>query len=173
MSLIRTCLFLFVLSVSSLSAQDVLFQSSFDDDTGFTVLRGSDDTEVTFGYDYADFDGIPESPNFALTSGAVRTGLKLEANLGDGVAAAVAVVTDGLELAGRFDVQLDVWLNYNFPAGGAGTTEYGGLAIGHDGEFGGLNGASFIYDTDGDSSRDYILYKDLNRQELDLSLIHI
>lgn len=167
MPLYRTLFFLSFLSVSPLVAQDVLFQSSFDDDTGFTVLRGADDTEVTFGYDYADFDGIPESPSFGLTSGDARTGLKLEANLFANAPAAVAVVTEGLELSGRFDVQLDVWLNYNFPAGGNGTTENGGLGIGHDGEFGGLNGASFIYNSDGDTSRDYVLYKDLNRQELD------
>lgn len=153
------------LLTSSAFAQEILFQSSFDTGEGFVVLPGSEDTEVEFGYDYADFDGIPESPNFEAVGGDPVSGLKMQANLGDAAAAAIAVVTEGLELTGTYEVSMDVWLNYNFPAGASGTTEYGGLGVGHDGEFGGLNGASFIYDTDGDSSSDYVLYKDLARQE--------
>lgn len=148
-------------------AQDVLFQSTFDSDDGFIVLSETEDVNSTFEYDYSEFDGIPEAPNSGDLGGAANTGLKLEANLFEGVAAAVAVVTQGVELTPQYEVQVDAWLNYNYPAGTAGTTEFGGLGVGHDGEFGGLNGASFIYDTDGDSSRDYILYKDLERQELD------
>ena len=158
---------LLCLTPVSVWSQDVLFQSSFDSDDGFIVLSETEDVRSTFGYDYSEFDDIPEAPNSGETSGSSNTGLKLEANLFDGVAAAVAVVANEVELTDRYEAQVDAWLNYNFPAGTAGTTEFGGLAVGHDGEFGGLNGASFIYDTDGDSSRDYILYKNLERQELD------
>ena len=169
MAVIRTssCLFL-ALFANQLVAQETLFQSNFDSDEGLVVLPGTDDTRFEFGNDYADFDGIPEAPNSGLTAGSGQSGLKLEANIESAEAAAIVVVTDGLELAGMYEVQLDVWLNYNFLAANAvGTTEYGGLGVGHDGEFGGLSGASFIYDTDGDSSRDYILYKDLTQQEIE------
>ena len=162
-SFIATCFLL----PGTLLAQDVVFQSNFDAEDGFVALPGSEDTRFTFGYDYAEFDDIPEAPNSAATAGAERSGLKLEANLFELTATEIAVATAGLELSGQYEVQVDAWLNYNFPDGAAGTTEFGGLAVGHDGETGGRNGASFIYDTDGDSSRDYILYKDLERQELE------
>ena len=41
------------------------------------------------------------------------------------------------------------------------------FSVGHDGETENLNGASFIYDTDGDSGSDYRLYKDTTFQTLD------
>ena len=155
-----------VLAIAHVSAQEILFQTNFDNDDGLVVLPQSDDSEFTFGYDYEIDDTIPEAPNSALTGGAAQTGLKLEANLSLGADDSIAVATDELGLTGRYSVQVDVWLNYNFPAGTAGTTEFGGLSVGHDGETGGVNGASFLYDTDGDTARDYRLYKDADEQVL-------
>ena len=54
----RTFLFLILFSTTSLFAQDVIFQSSFESEDGFLVLS-DEDTLSTFGYDYADFDDIP------------------------------------------------------------------------------------------------------------------
>jgi len=150
---------LFLFSVSSLFAQDIIFQTNFDAEDGFVVLSETEDVDSTFGYVYSGFDDIPEAPNSGATGGADQSGLKLEANIFDGEFAAIAVVTQGLELPNQYEVQVDAWLNYNFPAGTAGTTEFGGLGVGHDGEFGGLNGATFLYDTDGDSGSDYRFYK--------------
>lgn len=164
---LRRFVFFFLLVPFSVSAQEVLFQSSFDDDDGFVVLSGSDDVFHEFGYEYSSFDGIPEAPNSGLTGGDSHLGLRLEANLSAGQVTEILAVTDGLGLSGRYQVSLDVWLNYNFPAGASGTTEYGGLGVGHDGDFPGFDGATFIYDTDGDSGSDYILFKNLERQSIE------
>lgn len=169
MNVVRSLLLLSVLQLAGLttSAQEILFQSNFGSDEGFVALPTSDDAEFEFDYDYADFDGIPEAPNSALTGGDARRGLKLQANISAGEFSAIAVATDSLELAGQYAVQVDVWLNFNFPAGTAGTTEFGGLAVGHDATTLGFNGASFVYDTDGDSGSDYRLYKDSTFQTLE------
>ena len=166
----RVLFALFLFSSSSLFAQDVIFQSSFESEDGFLVLSsdGTEDVRSTFGYDYADFDDVPEAPNSEALGGAVRTGLKLEANIFDGVAASIAVIPTGLDLPSQYEVQVDAWLNYNVIAvDRTGTTEFGGLGLGHDGEFEGINGGSFLYDTDGDSGSDYRLFKDLELQALD------
>lgn len=149
------------------AGQEVIFQSSFDSEDGFIALPTSDDSEYEFDYDYADFDAIPEAPNSALIGGAAQRGLKLQANISEGVFSAIAIATDGLELSGQYLVQVDVWLNFNFPAGTAGTTEFGGLAVGHNATTLGFDGASFVYDTDGDSGSDYRLYKGSTFQTLE------
>ena len=164
---LRRLAFFFLLAPLSVSAQDVLYQTSFDDGDGFVVLSGSDDVFHEFGYEYSSFDGIPEAPNSDLTGGDPHLGLRMEANLSAGQVTEILAVTEGLDLSGRFEVSLDVWLNYNYPAGASGTTEYGGLGVGHDGEFPGFDGATFIYDTDGDSGSDYILWKNFERQAAD------
>ena len=146
--------------------QEILFQTGFDDDSGMIGLP-DDDAEVEFNYEYLDFDGIPEAPNSALLDGEANRGLRMEANIQAGFISSAAVSTVDLELSGRYAVQVDVWLNYNFPAGTAGTTEYGGLAVGHDAETPNLSGAAFLYDTDGDTTTDYRLYKDTTFQVLD------
>ena len=158
-----------LLLAGTLSAQEIVFQTTFDteDSSGFLDLSNSEDTMITFGYDYIGFDEIPEAPNTEILGGEANLGLKMEANLFDGVDAAAIVVTDGLDLSGNYEVQVDIWLNYNPPAGGVGTTEFGGVGVGHDGETEGFSGASFIYDTDGDSSRDYRIYKDGNETIFD------
>lgn len=148
-------------------AQEIVFQTSFDENDGFVELATNEDIGVTFGYDYVDFDLIPEAPNSGLLSGDEFTGLKLEANVEFGEASAIAMVTEGLDLSGSYEFQVDAWLNFNPPAGGSGTTEFGGIGVGHDGSSTGLNGASFLYDTDGDSSLDYRMFKDVSLIGLD------
>lgn len=153
-------LFVGAVATLSLPAQEVVFQTSFDNDDGMIALQWSDDSKFTFGYDYADFDTIPEAPHTNSVGGDARKGLKLEANLSMAAFDSIAVATEDLGLTGPYSAQVDIWLNYNFPAGASGTTEFGGLSVGHDGELGGVSGATFIYDTDGDSGSDYRLYKD-------------
>ncbi len=149
--------------------QEILFQTSFDDDTGMIALA-DDDAEAEFNYEYLDFDGIPEAPNSDAVDGDPNRGLRLSANIQAGAISAVAVATEDLNLSGQYTVQVDAWLNYNFPAGTAGTTEYGGLGVGHDGVTPNLSGASFLYNTDGDTTTDYRLYKDTTFQTLDSAL---
>lgn len=144
------------------SAQgQVLFTSDLDSGTGFTVL-GTADTTSEFGYDYSA-DGITAAPN-----GTGTTGLKLTANNGDAVAAGaeIVAVADLVITAPIYSVKVDAWVNAvgPFPGGGAGSTEFGGIGIGHDGTTVGRNGGSFLYTGDGGSSRDYRLYKDINEQ---------
>ena len=155
-------LVLLLFLAGTLSAQEIVFQTTFDDDdsSGFLELSNSDDTLITFGYDYIVFDEIPEAPNTEMLGGEDNLGLKMEANLTQGADTSAIIVTDGLDLSGNYEVQVDIWLNFNPPASGPGTTEFGGVGVGHDGETEGFSGASFIYDTDGDSSRDYRIYKD-------------
>lgn len=160
---------LFLLLLAPLvCAQEVIFQTNFESEDGFVIRQNNDDSIFEFGYEYNSFDDIPEAPNSALVGGEAHQGLKLEANLELGEFSVIAAVTDGLDLTGKYAVQVDAWLNYVITAGTAGTTEFGGLSVGHNDEFEeALSGASFLYDTDGDSGSDYRLYKDSVFQGLD------
>ncbi|XAM00101.1 PEP-CTERM sorting domain-containing protein [Phycisphaeraceae bacterium D3-23] len=137
----------------------VVFSSDLDTGAGFTVL-GTADTASAFGYDYSA-DGIPSAPN-----GTGTTGLRLDANITTGTASQIAAVTTATFSAPLYTVTVDAWVNANgpFPGGGGGSTEFGGLGVGHDGVTAGLNGGSFIYTGEGGSSRDYRMYKDDGEQ---------
>ncbi|MFT7172486.1 MAG: hypothetical protein ACI9NQ_000698 [Paracoccaceae bacterium] len=152
-----------LVSAPAMAPAAMLFFSDFDSSTGLTVL-GSPDTSSQFGYDYSA-DGIPSAPN-----GSGTTGLRLEANNGDATAAAeqIAVVTTSTITAPLYRVSVDAWVNAvgPFPGGGAGSTEFGGMIIGHDGATVGRNGGSLLYTGEGGSSRDYRLYKDAGEQFL-------
>ncbi|QDT70655.1 hypothetical protein MalM25_36100 [Planctomycetes bacterium MalM25] len=138
---------------------DILFSSDLDTSTGLTVA-GTSDTASTFGYDYSA-DGIPSAP-----SGSGTTGLKLEANLSAGSANEIAAFTDVAITADVYKVTVDAWGNTvgPFPAGGAGSTEFTGLAVGHDGVTAGRSGGTLLYTNEGGSSRDYRLYKNNSEQ---------
>jgi PEP-CTERM motif len=139
-----------------------LFSSSLDDASGMAVV-GTADTASAFGYDYSA-DGIPEAPN--SVGGAATTGLKMEANISTGSASEISAVTTGLAVSGKYNMQVDLWVNANgpFPAGGGGSTEFGGGGVGHDGATAGRNGAAVLATGEGGSSRDYRLYKDIGEQ---------
>ena len=145
------------LGVSAQGAE--LFSSDLDSSAGFTVL-GTADTASAFGYDYSA-DGIPSAPN-----GTGTTGLRLDANITTGASHQIAAVTNMTFNAPVYTVTVDAWLNANgpFPGGGGGSTEFGGMGVGHDGVTAGLNGGSFIFTGEGGSSRDYRMYKDATEQ---------
>jgi hypothetical protein len=138
-----------------LGSAAVLFQTNFDDATGLSVL-GTADTAVDFGWDYSAV-GVPQNPNSGDT-----TALRLAANISAGAANEVAVVTSGQNFSGPYQVTFDFWVNANgpFPAGGTGSTEFGGGVVGHDGATAGRNGGSLIISGEGGSSRDWRLYND-------------
>lgn len=165
-SLIARAVLLVIIGMSLISNVQAVtvFSSDFDTGTSMTVI-GDADTDHMFGYDYSA-DGIPEAPN--NVGGSATTGLKLEANIVTPTGAEeIGVVTTGLTLSGKYSVQADIWINANgpFPGGGSGSTEFAGLAVGHDGVSSGRSGASFIYNGDANAgSRDYRLYKDDGEQ---------
>ncbi|MCB1095048.1 MAG: PEP-CTERM sorting domain-containing protein [Verrucomicrobiae bacterium] len=128
----------------------LVFSDNLSSSANWTVL-GDADTDATFGYDYSA-DGIPAAPN-----GADTIGLKLQANITSGTVATVAAVRSTGISGTPYRVSFDVWSNYAIA--GAGTTEFAGGGVGHDGVTAGLNGASLLVTGDGGSSRDIRLYK--------------
>lgn len=145
--------------VATSASAATLFSSDLDTSAGFVVL-GTADTASTFGYDYSA-DGIPSAPN-----GTGTTGLKLQANISAGAANEIVAVTTATFNNPVYTVQVDAWVNANgpFPGGGGGSTEFGGLGVGHDGTTVGRNGGSFIFTGEGGSTRDYRMYKDTSEQ---------
>jgi hypothetical protein len=105
-------------------AIEVLFADNFDVNTAanWVTNRSTTDTRVTFNYNHAA-DGIPSAPH--ATGGTTR-GVKFEANLTSGAAAAINVSPVGQNFAGDYRLRFDAWLNANgpFPLGGNGSTEH-------------------------------------------------
>ena len=101
-----------------------LFADGFDTDTSanWLVNRSSADTQVTFNYDYSA-DGISLAPN---SSGGTTRGVKFEANMFNGVAAAINISPAGRSFGGNYRLRFDLWINANgpFPGGGVGSTEH-------------------------------------------------
>ena len=139
-----------------LTAQDVVFTSDLDDGAGWSIVA-DDDTASEFGLDYSRF-GIPSAPN-----GGGTTGLWMAANIVDpGEAAWISATPDDVTVSGRYAVEFDAWVNYN---SSGGTTEFIGGFVGFDAAAGSpRSGAGLVGDSDGDSSRDYRLYKNANEQ---------
>jgi hypothetical protein len=133
----------------------VVFTSDLDDGTGWTIVADAD-TSSEFGFDYSPF-GIPSAPN-----GSGTTGLRMAANIADSAAAVISATPDDVQLTLPYMVQVDFWINYN---SSGGTTEFIGGFAGFDATVGNpRNGAGLLGDSDGDSARDYRLYKDASEQ---------
>lgn len=109
--------------------QTVVFTDNFDANTAanWTVNKSSTDTRVTFNYDYAA-DGIPPAPHAV---GGTTRGVKFEANMVNGVTAALSVSPTGQSFSGDYRLHFDMWINANgpFPLGGTGSSQFitGGL----------------------------------------------
>jgi len=102
------------------------------DSTGWIVNKSTDDTEVTFGYDYS-VDGIPAAPN----SDGSTIGVKFEANIAAPTGAeAVSISPVGASFTGDYEVKFDMWINANgpFPSGGGGSTEFFTAGVGTTGD---------------------------------------
>ncbi len=135
-----------------------LFADNFDLNTAanWVTNRSSTDTRVTFNYNYAP-DGIPAAPH--ATGGTTR-GVKFEANLVTGVAAALNISPVGQSFTGDYRLHFDMWLNANgpFPGGGVGSTEHFTAGLGTTGNQlhwtgagGGASGHWFVVDGEGGS----------------------
>jgi hypothetical protein len=107
-----------------------LFSDNFDVNTAanWVTNRSSSDCRVAFNYDYSPY-GIPSAPN--STNGTTR-GVKFEANVSLGVAAAINISPVGQNFGGDYRLHFDLWINANgpFPAGGAGSTQHGTAGVG-------------------------------------------
>ena len=112
----------------------LLFGDNFDSDSSgnWAVHKSTDDTAVTFGYDYSA-DGIPAAPN----SDGTTIGIKFEVNIAaPTVAEAVSISPAGGNFTGDYQVKFDMWINANgpFPGGGGGSTEFFTAGVGTTGD---------------------------------------
>lgn len=118
---------------------------------------GAADSLATFGYDYSA-DGIPEAPS--TTGGNATSGVKLEANLSAGALDVFTLVPNGQNFTGTHQLRFDAWMNFNTDVAGAGTTEFLGGGVGHNGAAADLiSGAQLVATGDGGSSNDYRAFK--------------
>jgi hypothetical protein len=135
------------------------FSDTFDVNTAASWLtnRSSTDTRVTFNYNYA-LDGIPAAPG---STGGTTRGVKFEANMVNGVAAAINISPSGQSFSGDYRLRFDLWLNQNgpFPDGGIGSTEHFTAGLGTSGNQlhwtgagGGTSGHWFVVDGEGGST---------------------
>jgi hypothetical protein len=145
------------------SRAQLLFAQDFDfDSTGdWIVNSGPGNNLADFFFDYSTV-GIPLAPR---SSGTVRRGLKLQANLSGGIFGGISVSPFGLSLTGDYILSFDFWQNYNGPVagGGNGTTQAGGAGIGTSGtvpQWAGSAQSSVFFATtvDGGSAADYRAY---------------
>ncbi|HTB84409.1 MAG TPA: GH25 family lysozyme [Candidatus Sulfotelmatobacter sp.] len=118
-----------VVSLIVYPLQTTVFSDNFDVNTAtnWTLNASSSDTAATFNYDYSAV-GIPSAPN--STNGTTR-GLRMQANLANGVVAALSLSPTNRSFSGDYRVHFDAWINVNgpLPGGGAGSTLFltGGL----------------------------------------------
>lgn len=97
----------------------------------WTVRKSSTDTRVTFNYDYSPY-GIPSAPG--STGGSTR-GAKFEANMANGVVAALNMSPSSGVFPADCKLTYYLWMNANgqFPAGGTGSTQHGTVGMGTTG----------------------------------------
>ena len=135
-----------LLTVTLPPVLQTVWLDNFDANTAgnWIVNRSSPDCRAVFNYNYAPY-GIPAAPH--ATNGTTR-GLKFEANVSLGVAAAINASPVGQNFGGDHRLRFDLWLNANgpFPAGGNGSTQHGTAGVGTDGSRVQWTGASSTAD---------------------------
>lgn len=113
-----------VLVEAMLPPLQTLFSDNFEINTmsNWILNRSSADTRITFNYNYAT-DGIASAPH---SVGGTTRGVKFEANLANGVVAALNISPVGQSFGGDYRLHFDMWINANgpFPDGGTGSTEH-------------------------------------------------
>lgn len=122
-----------IVSLTVYPPQPLAFADDLDTDTSgnWTISRSSTDTRVTFNYDYAA-DGIPSAPH---STGGTTRGVKFEANMANGVAAALSMSPAGQSFGADYRLRFDMWINANgpFPLGGTGSSQYITAGVGTTG----------------------------------------
>jgi len=87
-----------------------LYMQNFDvDDTpNWTINDGPTDEHADFFFDYGTVVGIPSAPN----SGGTTRGMKLQANITDGIFGGFSVSPNGQMFTGDYKLTFDWWHNY-------------------------------------------------------------
>lgn len=160
----RTMRILFAFTASVLlatSASAGLYSENFEVDpsAGWVVNNGPSDFAANFFFDYSTV-GIPAAP-----SGPGTRGMKLQANLVNGIFSGMSASPIGLNLTGDYIVTFDWWANFNgpFPGGGSGSTNLSTFGIGTSGTIpqwpGGVQDSVWFGATgDGGSAADWRAY---------------
>jgi len=155
----------FVLSAGLFSSElraQLLFSDNFDTDhtANWTVNASAGTHPVNIFFDYSAV-GIPSAPN----SGGSTFGMRLQANTAGATFGGVSVSPTGQGFAGDYQVEFDMWLNYNgqLNGGGNGSTQVTGAGIGTAGttpQWAGGTQDSVHFGTTGDggSTVDYRAY---------------
>jgi len=139
-----------------------LYSENFEVDptANWTVNNGPSDEAHNFFFDYSSV-GIPSAPN----SGGTTHGMKLQANLVNGIFSGMSVSPTGQSFTGDYTVTFDWWANSNgpFPGGGSGSTNLSTFGIGTVGNTAQWPGGTtdsvwFAATGDGGSSADYRAY---------------
>jgi hypothetical protein len=151
------------LAVSGASVAAALYAENFEADptAAWTVNNALSDSAANFFFDYSTV-GIPLAPTSA--AGASR-GLKLQANLTNGIFSGLSVSPTGQSFVGNYRLAFDWWANVNgpFPAGGSGSTNLSTFGIGTSGAVAQWPGGTtdsvwFAATGDGNSSADWRAY---------------
>jgi hypothetical protein len=141
-----------------------LYKQNFEVDStaSWTARPGPSDATWNFFFDYSLVAGIPAAPN-----GAGTHGMKLQANLSNGIFGGMSVYPTGQSFTGDYIVRFDWWSNFNgpFPAGGSGSTNLSVFGIGTSGtnaQWAGavanLDSVMFGVTGDGNSASDWRAY---------------
>jgi hypothetical protein len=149
---------LFIAASPALAA---LFAENFEVDptANWVVNNGPSDFAANFFFDYSSV-GIPAAP-----SGAGTRGMKLQANLANGIFSGMSASPIGQSFSGDYNVEFDWWSNFNgpFPASGSGSTNLSTYGVGTSGSVaqwpgGAQDSVWFAATTDGGSSADWRAY---------------
>jgi len=150
--------------VTETSYSQILFTDNFDLNTaGNYTVNQDPDADILFTYDYSTV-GIPSAPN---SIGGTTLGVRFRANLDATTGAqAINISPTGGSFTGNYRMRFDVWINANgpFPAGGAGSTQFGTAGVGTLGtsvqkSSVPADGAWFAVDGEGQSGIDYRAYR--------------
>lgn len=138
-----------------------LYSQNFEVDSTatWTINNGPSDAAANFFFDYATV-GIPQAP-----SGVGSRGMKLQANLTNGIFSGMSVSPTGQSFTGDYTVRFDWWANFNgpFPVGGSGSTNLSTFGVGTSGTTpqwaGGVQDSVWFAGTgDGNSAADWRAY---------------
>ena len=150
-----------VLTVPGVSLGALLYSEGFEVDptAAWTVNAGPSDHAGNFFFDYSTV-GIPSAPSAPGTRG-----MKLQANLSNGIFSGFSVSPTGQSFTGDYTLAFDWWANFNgpFPFGGSGSTNLSTFGIGTSGTVaqwpGGIQDSVWFAATgDGGSAADWRAY---------------
>lgn len=140
---------------ASTASAAVLLSDDMSTGANWTVVGGADGNAV-FGFDYSTV-GIPTAPGAANT-----LALKLTANETVGAGDSIGAISNA-DFSAVYQVSFNFWANFigDIEFGGAGSTEFIGGAIGHDGTTAAFDsGANLSFTGDAGSSTDLRAHED-------------